>query len=150
VSSSVPQPSTGTATQPEAGAIADDRDPLDAGTILIVDDDRVTRTVVASILNMESYHVIEAQDGKEALDKAKQSKPGLMVLDVNMPRLDGFTVCRELRADPELAGMRVLILSGRGKRADAELARQMGADAYLTKPFSSVGLVEVVRQLAGE
>ena len=93
--------------------------PLDTGTILVVDDDPVTRTVVSAILKLEEdYHVVEAEDGRRAL-----------------------------RSDPELAMMRVLILSGHGDQADKDLAERMGADAYLTKPFTSLGLVEVVRQL---
>ena len=123
---------------------------LSPGSILVVDDDQVTRTVVSTVLEMEDYHVIQASDGRQALDTTRATRPGMMILDVAMPELDGFGVCRELRADPELAGMRVLILSGRGDREDEELARQLGADAYLTKPFTSVGLVEVVRQLVGE
>jgi two-component system alkaline phosphatase synthesis response regulator PhoP len=120
------------------------------GRILVVDDDQVTRTVVASVLQMEDYQVLEAGDGRSGLGTARQVRPELMILDVTMPELDGFAVCQELRADPDLAGMRILILSGRGEPGDGELARRLGADAYLTKPFSSLGLVEVVRQLAGE
>ena len=145
MSSSVPS-----AAAPTGNAEAPSQ-PLASGTILIVDDDRVTRTVVSTILAMEEeYHVLEAENGRQALELARASRPGLMILDVAMPELDGFEVCRALRADRELAGMQVLILSGRGDTQDRELAREMGADAYLTKPFTTVGLVEVVRQLAGE
>jgi CheY-like chemotaxis protein len=136
VSSSVP-PATTTA--------------LEQATIMVVDDDLVTRTVVSTILGLEeTYHVLEAENGREALEIARVARPGLMILDVAMPELDGFGVCKAIREDPELAAMQVLILSGRGDKQDRDLARQMGADAYLTKPFTSVGLVEVVRQMAGE
>jgi len=122
--------------------------PLDTSIILVVDDDPVTRTVVATVLKLEAdYHVIEAEDGRRALELARQARPGLVVLDLTMPELDGFSVCRALRADHELAATRVLILSGHGDQADRELAQRMGADAYLTKPFTSLALVEVVRQL---
>jgi CheY-like chemotaxis protein len=125
--------------------------PLDTGTILVVDDDPVTRTVVSAILKLEEdYHVLEAEDGRRALELARAARPCLIVLDLTMPELDGFAVCRALRADDELAAMRVLILSGHGDQDDRELAERMGADAYLTKPFSSLGLVEVVRQLTDE
>ena len=124
---------------------------LDSGTILVVDDDPVTRTVVSAILKLEEdYHVLEAEDGRRALELAKAARPALIVLDLTMPELDGFAVCRALRADNELAMMRVLILSAHGDEDDKALAERMGADAYLTKPFSSLGLVEVVRQLTDE
>jgi CheY-like chemotaxis protein len=145
VSSSVPPAITG----PEISAATSTT--LEQDTIMVVDDDRVTRTVVSTILGMEEqYHVLEAENGREALEVARVARPGLMILDVAMPELDGFGVCKAIRADPELAAMQVLILSGRGDKQDRDLARQMGADAYLTKPFTSVGLVEVVRQMAGE
>ena len=125
--------------------------PLDAGTILVVDDDPVTRSVVSSILKLEEdYHVIEAEDGRAALELARSTRPALVVLDLTMPEMDGFAVCRALRADHELAAMRVLILSAHGDQADRDLAERMGADAYLTKPFTTLGLVEVVRQLTDE
>jgi CheY-like chemotaxis protein len=125
--------------------------PLDAGTVLVVDDDPVTRTVVSAILKLEEdYHVVEAEDGRRALELARSVRPALIVLDVTMPELDGFAVCRALRADHELAAMRVLILSGHGDQEDKDLAERMGADAYLTKPFTSLGLVEVVRQLTDQ
>jgi DNA-binding response OmpR family regulator len=124
--------------------------PLVAGSILVVDGDPVVREAVSRILQMEDYAVLEATDAQAAVDTARRERPGLIVLDVSAPSLDGFAVCRELRAEAALAGMRILIVSGRGESEDAELARRLGADAYLTKPFSSLGLVEVVRQLAGE
>jgi DNA-binding response OmpR family regulator len=125
--------------------------PLQRATVLVVDDDAVTRTVVSTVLKLEEdYHVLEAEDGRRALELAREARPGLVILDLSMPELDGFSVCRALRADHELAMMRVLILSGHGDEADKELAERMGADAYLTKPFTSLGLVEVVRQLTGE
>jgi len=125
--------------------------PLQRATILVVDDDAVTRTVVSTVLKLEEdYHVLEAEDGRQALELAREARPGLVVLDLSMPELDGFSVCRALRADHELAMVRVLILSGHGDAEDRELAERMGADAYLTKPFTSLGLVEVVRQLTEE
>jgi len=125
--------------------------PLDAGTILVVDDDAVTRSVVSSILKLEEdYRVVEAEDGRKALELARSTRPALVVLDLTMPELDGFAVCRALRADDELAAIRVLILSAHGDADDREMAERMGADAYLTKPFTSLGLVEVVRALTDE
>jgi CheY-like chemotaxis protein len=125
--------------------------PLQRATVLVVDDDAVTRTVVSTVLKLEEdYHVLEAEDGRQALELAREARPGLVVLDLSMPELDGFSVCRALRADHELAMVRVLILSGHGDAEDRELAERMGADAYLTKPFTSLGLVEVVRQLTEE
>jgi two-component system, OmpR family, alkaline phosphatase synthesis response regulator PhoP len=131
-------------------AAASAAQPLMTGCILVVDDDPVVRDAVARILQMEDYQVLEATDVQAALDSARGERPGLTIVDVSVPTLDGFAVCRELRADPSLAGMRILGLSGRGEPADAEQAMRCGADACLTKPFSSLGLVEVVRQLAGE
>jgi DNA-binding response OmpR family regulator len=124
--------------------------PLETSSILVVDDDPVTRTVVSTILKMEDYHVMEAQDGREAIDLATASRPGLMILDLAMPEVGGFAVTRALRAVADLAGLRILILSSHDTEADAARARELGADAFITKPFTSVGLVEVVRQLVGE
>jgi DNA-binding response OmpR family regulator len=135
-----PEPRARLGGSPRRGALA-------VSTVLVVDDEPGVRGVIAMLLADEGHRVLEAEDGRRALELARQARPMLVVLDLTMPELDGFAVCRALRADDQLASMRVLILSGHGDEADKDLAERMGADAYLTKPFTSLGLVEVVRQL---
>src|SRR5207249_3640850 len=119
-SSSAPVEAT-VANSPESRAelTAPATRPLERATILVVDDDPVTRTVVSTVLKLEEdYHVLEAEDGRKALELAREARPGLVILDLTMPELDGFSVCRALRADHELAMVRVLILSGHGDEDD--------------------------------
>jgi DNA-binding response OmpR family regulator len=100
----------------------------------VVDDDPATRRVVCALLDLDEFGLLEAPDG-------------LAALDLTMPRLHGLRACQALRADPELAGTRVLVLTGRDLPDDRVAARDAGADAYLVKPFSSLQLLEAVRRL---
>ena len=98
---------------------------------------------------LEGYEVVAtAADGKEALVKIAELKPDLVILDIMMPKMDGLEVCRRLRADPELAGIPVILLSARAQDMDIREGLEIGASAYLTKPFDPVELLEVVGRLA--
>lgn len=102
--------------------------------ILIVEDDKNILTGLVDNLEMEGYKVVVAKDGREALKQAKERKPDLIVLDVMLPKLNGFEVCRALKA--EGSNTPIIILSARGQESDKVLGLELGADDYVTKPFS--------------
>lgn len=119
-----------------------------APRILIVDDEPNIVISLEYLLKREGWETFVAADGEAALDAlARGPAPDLVVLDVMMPKLNGFEVCRRIRADPRWRTLRVLILTAKGR--DTEIAKGvgLGADAYVTKPFSTRDLVENIRQL---
>ncbi len=119
------------------------------GRVLVVDDDTVIRQLITVNLELEGFEVDTAVDGQDCLDKVKQVRPDVITLDIMMPRLDGWEAAERLRADPETADIRVVLLSARAQEADLERGSRIGVDAYLTKPFDPDDLIEVVRRLAG-
>ncbi|MCA9712144.1 MAG: response regulator transcription factor [Myxococcales bacterium] len=110
--------------------------------ILVTDDDDHLREVVRYALAREGFEVIEACDGEEALARIERDAPDLVVLDVNMPRLDGFSLCRRVREHSEVP---ILMLSSRTDEVDRVLGLDLGGDDYLTKPFSTRELVSRVK-----
>ena len=119
-------------------------------TILVVDDEPPILELVRFTLEDEQIRVLEASDGAQALETALAARPDLILLDVQMPRLDGLEVCRRLRADASLAGTRIVMLTAAGQDADRALGLAAGADEYLTKPFSPLALFTLVRSLLPE
>ncbi|MET0071359.1 MAG: response regulator [Candidatus Thiodiazotropha sp.] len=115
--------------------------------ILIVDDEPNIVLSVEYLMKREGYEVVTASDGQEAMEKISESPPDLLILDVMMPRKNGFEVCREIRADPALSTMPILILSAKGREAEIKKGISLGADGYITKPFSTHDLVDRVNQL---
>ncbi len=105
---------------------------------LIVDDDRVLADVLAFTLRREGFQVILAHDGQMALQRWTEDRPDLIVLDVNLPRLDGFQVCRRIREQDDVP---ILLLTVRGEEDDIVHGLELGADDYVTKPFSPRQLV---------
>jgi CheY-like chemotaxis protein len=120
---------------------------MELNRVLIVDDDPAIRRVVSALLDLDEYGLLEAADGQAALEVVRDERPDLVILDLTMPRLDGLGTCQALRSDPELAGTRVLVLTGRDQPDDRAAARDAGADAYLVKPFSSLALLDAVKRL---
>lgn len=116
--------------------------------MLVVDDDMVIRQLIGINLELEGFEVHLAADGEEALKQATDLRPDVVVLDVMMPRLDGLEVARRLRADPRTCAMRLVLVSARAQDEDLRRGQDMGADAYVTKPFEPDDLVGVVRRLA--
>lgn len=106
--------------------------------VLVVDDDRVLADVLAFTLRREGFQVILAYDGEAALHRWAEEQPDLIVLDVNMPRLDGFSVCRQVR---EQSNTPIILLTVRGEEDDIVHGLELGADDYVTKPFSPRQLV---------
>jgi len=115
--------------------------------VLVVDDDPVILHLIRLNLELEGHEVTQAEDGAAALEQARDSHPGVVVLDVMLPKIDGFEVCRRLRQDPETAAIPVVLLSARTLASDMDTGREAGADEYVTKPFDPVRLVEVVERL---
>jgi CheY-like chemotaxis protein len=116
--------------------------------ILVVDDDPTILRLLQVNLEMEGHEVLTAGDGHEALARLRDDAPEVVLLDVMMPGLDGWQVCEQVRADPALAATPVVILSARAQQSDLERGVQAGADAYITKPFDPLELVELVEHLA--
>ena len=117
--------------------------------VLIADDEPNIVISLEFLLRREGFEVLVAVDGEEALAKARAERPDLVLLDVMMPKMNGFDVCQALRADPELASLRVLMLTAKGRETEVSKGLGLGADAYMTKPFSTKDLVAQVRVLLG-
>jgi len=119
-------------------------------TVLIVDDEPPIVELVRFTLEDEHVRVIEANDGLEALAVARAERPDLIFLDVQLPRLNGFEVCRRLRLEPRLGGTKIVMLTAAGQAQDVVRGRAAGADLYLTKPFSPLRLLTLVSSLLPE
>jgi two-component system alkaline phosphatase synthesis response regulator PhoP len=117
--------------------------------VLIADDEQNIVISLEFLLRREGFEVFVASDGEEALARLRADKPDLVLLDVMMPKMNGFDVCQAIRADPDLADMRVLMLTAKGREAEVSKGLGLGADAYMTKPFSTKELVAQVRALLG-
>ena len=117
--------------------------------VLIVDDEPNIAISVDFLMRREGFEVLTAHDGEEGLALIRADRPDLVVLDVMMPKLDGFEVCKAVRADPALAGVRILMLTAKGRAAEITKGLALGADAYIPKPFSTRELVAKVKELLG-
>ena len=115
--------------------------------VLLADDDPGLRRLICTTLGTEDFDLLQAVDGEEALQIARQQHPELVLLDVNMPKLNGFEVCRHLKSEPETSGIKVVMLTARGGDVDRARGREAGADDYFIKPFSPVQLLNKVYAL---
>jgi DNA-binding response OmpR family regulator len=115
--------------------------------ILAVDDEPNILMSIEFILEMEGYEVHTARDGDEALEVAGRVRPDLILLDINMPRKDGYEVCRILREREEMAGIKVIMLTAKGQALEKKRGLEVGADEYVTKPFGAEDLLEKIRTL---
>src|SRR6059036_1299816 len=115
--------------------------------ILVVDDEPDAVELIDFNLKAASYEVVTAADGNEALKKARASLPDLIVLDLMLPEVDGLEVCKMLRRDPATAAIPIIMLSAKAAEIDRVLGLELGADDYLTKPFSPRELVLRVRKI---
>ncbi|MCB1959327.1 MAG: response regulator [Rhodocyclaceae bacterium] len=121
----------------------------DAKKILIADDEPNIVISLEFLMKREGFQVVVAVDGEEALVKIRTETPDLVLLDVMMPKKSGFEVCQEVKADPALAATRILMLTAKGRDTEMAKGLALGADAYVTKPFSTKDLVDKVRELLG-
>ena len=110
--------------------------------ILVVDDDPTVRQVVATLLSFDGLEVVTASDGRAALEIAEEVEPDVVVLDVGLPNVDGFEVCRRLKE--KAPHRRVVMVTGMSAERDEAAGVAAGADAYLRKPFSPIALLDVV------
>ena len=114
--------------------------------ILVVDDEEHIRRLLSSILSKD-YAILIAKNGEEAVDIARRETPDLILMDILMPKVDGLTACHTLKKDRTTGNIPVVMLSGVGYELNMKLSQKLGADAYITKPFSTKGLRETVGQL---
>ena len=119
-------------------------------TVLIVDDEPPIVELVRFTLEDEHVRVLEAGDGLEALEVAFAERPDLIFLDVQLPRLNGFEVCRRLRLEPRTEKTKIVMLTAASQAQDLARGRAAGADLYLTKPFSPLRLLTLVSSLLPE
>ncbi len=119
---------------------------MDKKKILIVDDEPNIRLLVSGILSHD-YIVIAASDGEEAIALARRQKPDLILMDIMMPKMDGYVACSILKADPVTRTILVVMLTGVGHELNKKLAKEVGADGYITKPFGREELLEAVTHL---
>jgi DNA-binding response OmpR family regulator len=117
--------------------------------ILVVDDETHVITSLTFVLSKEGYEVFSAENGEDALNKIQQLKPGLVFLDVMMPKKNGYEVCQEVKKDPSLRNIYIIMLTAKGQETDREKGLSAGADEFISKPFSPVGVVEKVKKLLG-
>ncbi len=118
-------------------------------TVLLADDDEKIRSLVAATLGTENFDLLTAGDGEETLTKAREARPELILLDINMPLMSGLDVCRAIKADPATAHMKIVMLTASGSDADRAHAFEASADDYFIKPFSPIALLDKVYELLG-
>jgi DNA-binding response OmpR family regulator len=118
-------------------------------TILIVDDEPNIVISLEFLLEREGYRVLIARDGQEAIDAITRDKPAMVLLDVMLPKLSGYDVCQRIRQNPDWADVKVVMLTARGREVEIAKGLALGADAYVTKPFSTRDLLQQIRSQLG-
>lgn len=118
--------------------------------VLVVDDDPQVLKLLRVNFELEGYEVMSATNGEEALELVGRDSPDVVVCDVMMPGIDGLEVVRRLRAQPDTAGLPLVVVSAKAQRADVRAGLKLGADEYVTKPFDPAELIEIVQRLLEE
>ena len=118
-----------------------------AKVILIVEDDPKSMTLTKDLLKISGYTTIQATDGMQGVELAKSAKPDLILMDIMMPKMDGYTACRDIKADPVTRNIPVVMLTAVGYELNKKLAKQAGANGYVTKPFSRQELIDAISPL---
>ena len=116
-------------------------------TVLIVDDSSTLREMISGLLIKSGMTVLEAKDGIEAKEKIQANPPDLVVLDIVMPNLNGYELCRWVKNNPDTEDIPIVICSSKGEEFDRYWGMKQGADAYIAKPFRPKEMVETVKQL---
>ncbi len=116
-------------------------------TVLLADDEQGLRRLVGATLGSDHFNLLSAEDGEETLLVARDRKPDLILLDINMPRMSGLEVCRLLKADALTAHIKIVMLTASGSDRDRTRATEAAADAYIMKPFSPIALLDMVYKL---
>jgi DNA-binding response OmpR family regulator len=115
--------------------------------ILIVDDEPSIVVPIQFLMEQQGYNVLVAQNGEDALDIIYRYKPDLILLDIMLPRIDGYEVCEIVRLNPEYRDIKIIFLTAKGREVEIAKGLALGADAYFTKPFSNTELVAKVKEL---
>ncbi len=118
-----------------------------ARDILIAEDNPTDRTRLEDILRNNGYQVRSVENGAQALEAVERSKPDVVLMDVNMPEMDGFAATRALRDNPETNGIPVVMVTAKGQKADKAWGQMLGAKGYITKPYADDEVLSVVRSL---
>jgi len=118
--------------------------------ILVVDDEVDLVETLTFRLEANGYQVLKAYDGQAALDMAKKDKPDLIILDLMLPKIDGYKVCRMLKFDEKYKEIPIIIFTARAQESDKKMGEEVGADTYITKPFDSQLLLAKIKELLGE
>lgn len=119
---------------------------MSQGSVLVVDDEPNIALSLEYLMKGQGFDVRVARDGQAALDALAERLPDVMLLDVMLPKRDGYEVCQTVRATPEWKGLRIIMLTARGRAIEQEKGLALGADDYITKPFSTREVIERVRQ----
>ena len=117
--------------------------------VLVVDDDKIIREIVVDLMQSNGFATIQAIDGEDGEKKAKDEKPDLIILDVVMPKKNGYQICRDLKKSDEYKHIPVILLTAKDQDSDKFWGRKQGADEYLTKPFDEDELVKLVKKYIG-
>jgi twitching motility two-component system response regulator PilG len=115
--------------------------------ILIVEDEESLLKLESILLSSKGYSVVGVMDGKAALEEVKINRPDLVVLDIMLPEMDGFEVCRRIKENPATSSIPIVMLTAKKSSNDVERGKQSGAEAYITKPFKSAKVIEVIESL---
>ncbi len=113
----------------------------------MADDEPFIQRSLAFVLKKEGFEVVTADNGQEAMEKAKEFRPKVIFLDIMMPKINGLSVCRAIKSDETLKGSHVIILTAKGQEVDRDMGFREGADQFMTKPFSPREVVEKVRSV---
>lgn len=124
--------------------LAEPMAPPDTQSVLIADDEANVRLLLQTTLRNSPYRILLAKDGPEALEIARAEIPQLALLDVMMPGMEGFEVCRLLKNEPATAGIKIIMLTARSQKSDRQKGREAGADGYIAKPFSPSALLRTI------
>lgn len=116
--------------------------------VLVVDDTPSIRELIANYLRKSGYEVTEAKDGKDALSKALDNPPDIIVTDVVMPEMNGFELCRSLKKNPAMKNLRIVVCTSKNQDIDRLWGMKQGADIYLTKPFTEAEIMEAIEAVA--
>ena len=122
---------------------------MQGNKILVVDDEPNIVRSLTFVLNKGGYDVSFARDGEQAMTMIRDSKPNILILDVMMPNKSGYEVCKEIKSDPDLRDIHVVMLTAKGRDDDRENALSQGADEYISKPFSPIKILARVKELLG-
>ena len=117
------------------------------GKVLVVDDEVNITQILEFSIGSEGYEVLTASNGEEAIDKARREQPDLIILDIMMPKIDGYEACRILKANPITKNIPVVLLTAKGRDIDKRLGYEVGASDYIIKPFSPNKLIERIHEL---